>query len=253
MDLLSTKGETLAERSETGDPTIADRVFATLHSAILTLQMPPGAKFSEAEIAKQLGVSRQPVREAFIRLAQIEFVRIQPKRATEVCKISEAAVLNARFIREALEAAIVRDACVHCEDGLIDCLEDIVERQRKAVDINERELFHDLDDAFHRSIAEGSGRGLVWTLINEQKAQMDRVRYLSLAFNEPVVIKEHAAIIDALRDRDAARAEAAMRHHLSRINSLIAVLRQQHPQYFAAPEGDGSPPETVKEPDDPAP
>jgi DNA-binding GntR family transcriptional regulator len=235
-----------AERPETGDPTIADRVFTTLHSAIITLQMPPGAKFSEAEIAKQLGVSRQPVREAFIRLAQIEFVRIQPKRATEVCKISEAAVLNARFIREALEAAVIREACANRSETLIDCLEDIVERQRKAVDINERELFHDLDDAFHRTIAEGPGRGLVWTLINEQKAQMDRVRYLSLAFNEPVVIKEHATIIDALRDRDTARAEAAMRHHLSRINSIIAVLRQQHPQYFAAPE-------TIKGPDKPAP
>ncbi|RCS22230.1 GntR family transcriptional regulator [Phyllobacterium salinisoli] len=239
MDILSTKDEKLAERLEAGDPTIADRVFATLHSAILTLQMPPGAKFSEAEIARQLGVSRQPVREAFIRLAQIEFVRIQPKRATEVCKISEAAVLNARFIREALEAAVVRDACESRSETLINQLEDIIERQRKAVAVNERELFHDLDDAFHRSIAEGSGRGLVWTLINEQKAQMDRVRYLSLAFNERVVIGEHAAIIDALRRRDAAGAEAAMRHHLSRINSLIAVLRRQHPQYFATLEADG--------------
>lgn len=212
--------------------TIADRVFEELYQAIFTLELKPGTKLSEGEVARRLGVSRQPVREAFIRLARIDFLRIQPQKATEVCKISEQAVLNARFVREALEVAIFRKACQDAPADLIPELEELLVRQKAAVDLKDKELFHDLDDLFHRRIAEGTGCGFAWTLINEKKAQMDRVRYLSLSFGAQVAWEEHCDIVEALRQRDAPRAEAALRHHLSKIEGIMARIREDHAQYF---------------------
>src|SRR5688500_7611656 len=68
--------------------TMGSRVFDTLRQAIVQLQLRPGDPLSEADIARQLGVSRQPVREAFIKLAEIGLVEIRPQRGTFVRLIS---------------------------------------------------------------------------------------------------------------------------------------------------------------------
>lgn len=70
--------------------------------------MPPGSRISETEIAAAYSVSRQPVREAFIKLAEELLVEVRPQRGTFVSLISVPAVITARFIREAVEADIVR-------------------------------------------------------------------------------------------------------------------------------------------------
>jgi DNA-binding GntR family transcriptional regulator len=75
-------------------PSVADTVFDELHSQILLLELPPGTKMSEVEVAKALGVSRQPVRDAFYRLSKLGFLSIRPQRATLVSQISSTAVLH---------------------------------------------------------------------------------------------------------------------------------------------------------------
>ncbi len=80
---------------------ITDQVFDNLYWAITSLKLAPGTKLSEADIAVQLGVSRQPVRDAFYRLSQRGYLEIKPQRATLVSRISEQQVSNARFIRAA--------------------------------------------------------------------------------------------------------------------------------------------------------
>ena len=71
------------------------------------LRLQPGQALSETEISKQFGVSRQPVREAFIKLAEAGLVEIRPQRGTFVVPITQRDVLQARFIREAVEVAVV--------------------------------------------------------------------------------------------------------------------------------------------------
>lgn len=212
--------------------TIADTVYEELRRAILELRLEPGSKISEAEMAKRLGVSRQPVREAFGRLARAGYLRIQPQRATEIVKISTREVMNARFIREALEVATVRKACAEAGDEMLARLDGLLAEQADAQADDDRQLFHRLDDAFHQVIAEAADCAFAWTLIDEQKAQMDRVRFLSLEFGQQVVLEEHREIVDALRRRDADAAEAAMRGHLSKIGGIIAQLRSEFDTYF---------------------
>ena len=61
---------------------VTDQVFEALYRKVLLVELPPGTKLSELDVARQLGVSRQPVRDAFFRLSKLGFLQIQPQRAT---------------------------------------------------------------------------------------------------------------------------------------------------------------------------
>ena len=92
--------------------TVKGQVLRDLRRAIVTLELPPGARLSEADIAQRYGVSRQPVREALIALSAVGLVEVKPQRGSVVVKFSTKHMLNVRFIREAIEVAVVRRACV---------------------------------------------------------------------------------------------------------------------------------------------
>lgn len=214
-------------------PSVADTVFDELHSQILLLELPPGTKMSEVEVAKALGVSRQPVRDAFYRLSKLGFLSIRPQRATMVSQISSTGVLQARFIRNAIEAETVRTACRVLTPEDFDALDEVIKEQRKAVKANDPVSFHGLDDQFHKEICERSGLAFAWDIIRENKAHMDRVRFLSLSFASQDAFNDHVEVMDAMRARDEARAMHHMRIHLSRIKEQIVRIRADHERYFA--------------------
>ena len=83
--------------------TATDMVFDALFEEILTLKLMPGAKLSEADIAKRFGVSRQPVRDAFSKLESLDMLLIQPQKATKVRGFSMELVEHSRFVRLAVE------------------------------------------------------------------------------------------------------------------------------------------------------
>ena len=107
---------------------IAEQVFRTLRSSIVTMRLTPATALSEQDIAGRLKVSRQPVREAFIKLSEIGLVRVLPQRGTFVVKISAKAVTDARFVREAVECAIARRASEGIGKAAMDDLRAILSR-----------------------------------------------------------------------------------------------------------------------------
>ncbi|QYK42784.1 MAG: GntR family transcriptional regulator [Paracoccaceae bacterium] len=218
-------------------PSVADTVFDELHKQILNLELPPGARLSEVEVARALGVSRQPVRDAFYRLSKLGFLSIRPQRATTVSQISDAAVMQARFIRSAIEAETVRVACHRLTAEDMDALDRILDDQAAAVAARQPLVFHNLDDLFHREICARGGNAFAWDIIRENKAHMDRVRFLSLAFASQDAFDDHVRIMDALRVRDGDAAVAAMRAHLARIKDQIGRIRAEHEAYFEGAGG----------------
>src|SRR5258707_289087 len=159
---------------------IADEVLRTLRSSIVMMRLPPGAALSEQEIAQRLAVSRQPVREAFIKLSEVGLVRVLPQRGTFVVKISAQAVTDARFVREAVECAIARRAAETIAPDGVDVLKDIIAEQRATVRAGDLAHFFLLDEAFHRGLAHAAGCIYAWKVVEQAKAQMDRVRFLSV-------------------------------------------------------------------------
>jgi len=210
--------------------TVTDQIYDALYQRVINLSLPPGAKLSEAEVAAQMGVSRQPVRDAFYRLSQLGFIQIRPQRATVVTPISEEAIRQAFFIRLALEIACIREAARKLTPAHHNALQGLIARQQAAIAADDRGGFHALDDQFHHDICAYSGLEFVWTLVKDNKGHMDRARWLSLSYNARNAMEEHKVILSALRERDENKAVAAIGLHLSRINDTLDRLRAEQPE-----------------------
>jgi DNA-binding GntR family transcriptional regulator len=213
-------------------PSVTDAVFEELHRQILALELPPGTKMSEVDVASAMAVSRQPVRDAFYRLSMLGFLTIRPQRATIVSPISEAAVMQARFIRSAIEAETVRLACERLTEDDMKALEGLLDGQKRCADARDAAGFHALDDQFHREICLRTGNGFAWDIIRENKAHMDRVRLLSLSFASYDALGDHVSVMEAIRARDASLAMDRMRSHLIRIKTQIRRIRDENQSYF---------------------
>jgi DNA-binding GntR family transcriptional regulator len=143
-------------------------------------------------------------------------------------------VMDARFVREAVELAIVRRACAEMNAAGIEALRRNLDEQRRTATDLDPVRFMDLDEAFHRDIALGVGCEYAWRVVEETKAQMDRVRYLSVPHATPVerLIAQHQAVVDWIAAHDADRAEAAMRQHLREILTSLPELADRFPDFF---------------------
>lgn len=212
--------------------TVTDQVFQAVYSAIVTLELAPGSKVSEAEIAKSLGVSRQPVRDAFYRLSELGFIRIRPQRATTITFISEQSLKDAMFIRIALEVECMRSAIKKITNEEIDVLEDLLKKQATAIETGELLAFHKLDNEFHRAICMIGGNVNAWNLIWSQKVHMERVRYLSLAVGAQSACDQHYNLLDYIKARDIEGAVVQLREHLSRVLVILRQVKQTNSEYF---------------------
>lgn len=213
---------------------IADQIYDELYRAIVFTDLKPGTKLSEAEIAKQAGVSRQPARDAFFRLSQIGFLVVRPQRATVVSPISEASVMQAQFIRCALEMETARMAARNIDASGLARLEGIIEQQRTCLAAGDTLGFFALDEVFHSAICEEGGHAYSWPIIKVQKSHMDRMRFLSLAINSSAALDDHTVILEAIRNRDGDKTAEAMRLHLTRIFDVLKRIRAQHGDLFVA-------------------
>ena len=210
--------------------------YSALRQEIIAAELEPGRQLSENELAGRLGVSRTPVREALVRLRDDRLVEIVPQLGTFVTRISDSAVEDAQFVREALECAAVRLAAERAgrDDGK--ALEAMVAHQRVARDAQDYARFSTLDDEFHAALSDIAGRRVAWDLAQRAKAHLDRVRRLS--FPQPrylaEMVAEHQLVVRAVRRGDPDAAEDALRHHLRMVLSALPALRDEHPDYFEA-------------------
>lgn len=214
--------------------TTTERVFQVVKSAVIKLELPPGSKISEAEIAKSLGISRQPVRDAFYRLSELGFLNIRPQKATRVTLISEQALLDARFNRMALEVECLREAIDKVTDADIEMLQKLIDEQAQAIKDKQQFVFHDLDDRFHQAIADIAEHPNAWSLIKGQKAHIDRVRCMTLGERASIAYGEHVDLLKHIKARDTASAEESLRLHLYSIIDVFKSVRLESPEYFVA-------------------
>jgi len=216
-------------------PPIARELYRALRQRVLSGELPPGSVISEVSYAEQLGVSRTPVREVFRRLADEGFLEIRPQVGTFVAPIRLAAVRSSQFVRETLECRTIRLAveCATQADDL--ALSQHLERQRPAVFAGNHLTFFPADEALHAELIRMAGHEAIWTVIQNVKSQLDRVRYLSFESQDWLgkVFSEHERIVEHVAKRDADGAEAMMREHLRTVFAAIERLMITKPHFFA--------------------
>ena len=214
-----------------------EEIYARLREDIVTLRRPPGTPMSDKTISAEFNISRTPVREAILRLVDENLVTAVPSSGTFVTKIHAEALKNAKFVRSALERAAAGAAARVATPQDVSDLKKIVASQAGAAE-NSQVDFYELDEAFHRRIFAISGHDEAWNTIIRSKAQLDRVRYLSLGNESRLsqVVKEHSAVVEAIaagRDIDA---EAAMLLHLDAAYVNVSRAVEIYQQYFAPPD-----------------
>jgi DNA-binding GntR family transcriptional regulator len=210
-----------------------DRAHDYVKRQVLTGAFPGGELISEGEVAAALGMSRTPVREAFLRLEAEGLLRLYPQRGALVVPVSSGesrAVIEARLVLEqfAVRKVIGRGAAVRA--SVFERLSAELQRQRDAVAQSDWEEFSDADRAFHDVTLQESGNAIVagfYSSLRDRQMRMNR----ELVMHEEritTILDEHRVIAEAVRDGDLQRTDEALRMHLMSTMRTLG-LAVEHP------------------------
>ncbi|MEO9516811.1 MAG: GntR family transcriptional regulator [Paracoccaceae bacterium] len=214
--------------------TSVDDIFDHLHAEILSLSLRPGDKISEADIAAQFGVSRQPVRDAFNRLATLDLLQIRPQRATEVKRFSTREIVKSRFVRAAIEKEVLRCAALNCDVQDAEDLDRELTAQRQAIEASDVDAFGRLDYVFHKIICRIAKAEFAFDVIRAEKSKVDRLCTLSLSKDDrmPALVTDHQDIAQAIKDHNPEQAIEVGMRHLSRLDDTIKQISITNANYF---------------------
>ncbi|CAO3435663.1 GntR family transcriptional regulator [Azospirillum argentinense] len=218
--------------------TAAAAIYRDLRADIVSLARKPGDPIVEKLVAEAFGVSRTPVREAVLRLADEGLVEVFPQSGTFVARIPIAALPEANLIRKTLEQATVRFAAERATRSQVAALQANLERQREVDASGCADGFHQADEAFHALIADIAGYPGFWPITQQVKVQIDRCRHMTLPYpgRLATVIAEHEAIVAAIADHDPDRAVKALGDHIDGLLLTIDDMRHATPLYFSPAE-----------------
>lgn len=199
--------------------TLSESIFEALQTAIVTGDLKPGEKIREAELARQFGTSRGPLRDALRRLESRRLVTNTPNAGARVVSLSGKQLVELYQVREALEGLTCRLAADNMTDVEIAELGHLLDRHEAEVRRKDgAEYFRqegDLD--FHFRIAEGCRNELLRSALCEDHYQLIRLyryKFSSRAGRPRRALAEHRQILEAIRDRDGELAELLMRRHI---------------------------------------
>ena len=214
--------------------TSATQIFEALRAEIVASHLQPGTPLADRTLVERFGVSRTPVREALIRLAEIGLVDVRPQFGTFVSRVPVSAIPEAVLIRKALEGITVEKAAEAALPERLEPLRHAIRRQKAAAAADDKDTFHEADEAFHAAIAELADHPGIWVLLTQVKVQMDRARRLTLPVlgRMDQVIAEHEIILDRIAANDPTGAKDAMMTHLSAVIPDVAELKGRYPNYF---------------------
>ncbi|MCB1471059.1 MAG: GntR family transcriptional regulator [Rhizobiaceae bacterium] len=214
--------------------TSVDMVFEHLYDEIVSLNLLPGDKISEAEIASKFGLSRQPVRDAFSRLENLDLLLIRPQKATEVRRFSTQEITKSRFVRACIEKEVLRRAAQHCTDADAALMDAALAEQEIAVKERDYEKFGDLDYEFHHLLCKIANVEFAFEVIAFEKAKVDRLCVLSISKEDRMgtLVEDHRKIAEHIRNGNGEGAVEVGMTHLSRLDDTIKSIFRNNPDYF---------------------
>lgn len=211
---------------------IAPQIVEYLREKILELELAPGTSLSRLELQKQFGLSQTPVRDALMRLEEEGLVTVYPQYATLVSKIDINLARQSHFMRRAVEQEIVHELASKPDRRFINRLVDVNAKLKTLVSSDEYGTFLRHDRDFHYILYEEAGLEDVWPVVRRHSGHIDRLRRLNLPnVGKARVVDNHDAIIEGLAACDPARAEEAMKIHLSGTLSMVDSIVERYPDF----------------------
>lgn len=214
---------------------LADRAHMEIQTAIFSRQLPPGTALSVPELARQLEISRSPVREAVQRLVHEGLAVAVPYKGAEVARVTVEDLQELYEVREMLEGMAARRVAEHPDEAFSGELASLLEEHDRLLAGPAHFEGHvNMDMRFHRSIREKAGNAyLVEALENLQGKVRLAMHSLWQSDGAPQrALADHRAILQAIQSGDAGAAETAARAHISRLReSLDSEARNLEGKY----------------------
>lgn len=215
---------------------VQENIYLRLRDEIIHLERLPGSAMSIYEVSDLMGVSRTPVREAFIRLMSESLIQVLPQRRTLVSRIDFHRVRQEHFLRMALETAALKAFLAQAEDTHFARMQSAIERQWQAAEQGDAKALLAWDDSFHQVIFDVAGQTLSWEIIRDQNGHDRRARMMVVRESGQArhSIKEHESLLEAFRAGEEAKAFRLLDDHLESLIAQEDELRKEHADYFEA-------------------
>lgn len=200
---------------------------------IISLELKPGALVSENELARALGVSRTPVREALQELQKSQLIEVFPQRGSYVAGISFEAVEEAAFLRRTLEIAITEELCDRITFDQMEQLTENVGLQEYYLNNGMSSKIMDLDNQFHKDLFLMCGKERTYNIMQSIMGHFDRIRILSLhTIKDIKIVTDHRAILAAIKSGNKEEVKDLISRHLMRYKFDKEELERNYPDYF---------------------
>ena len=202
---------------------LRDQTYDIIKNMIILREIEPGKKINEEHIAREIQVSRTPIREALCRLENEGIVRIIPRRGAFVSDLTETNVKEILLIREVLEGLVTRLAVENMDQKTLEKLTKVLEKVR-TIPETDRELIHytrsEVD--FHALLLDASNNQMLKNMMEIINAHLQIIRLRTVVIPERArkTVKEHQQILQAIEDGDADAAEELMRKHVRSVREV---------------------------------
>jgi GntR family transcriptional regulator, rspAB operon transcriptional repressor len=208
--------------SEAG-PLLSDQAYLAIRDLIVTLELPPGAVVSEADLMTRLAMGRTPVREALRSLARERLIDVYPRRGMFVAGVDArdlASLSEARAVLEPAAARLAARRLTESDKAILDQL--LAELDALGSTPDERDLIN-LDRRLHRFVYATARNPFLESTLDEQYTHALRIWFMALDRLPHLddAVKEHRDILEAIRRGDADQAAITMAAHIDGFETSI--------------------------------
>lgn len=219
------------------------RVYATLRGMAMSYKWPPGERLNEVELARQLQVSRTPLREAMNRLASEGLIVAEAKGGFRARTLDVKEVFDLYELRLALETSITNLACDRADKQALNELSDYLAGSAQAQEAASVDRLVELDEGFHNRVAGLTGNLEMGRMLASINARIHFFRWVDMQGRRDTTQKEHRAILSAIARRDSLAAQDLMEKHISRrLDQIVEVIRAGYGSIYLGEGPDASPP-----------
>ena len=204
-------------------PNLRDQTYDIIKNMIIMREIEPGKKINEEHLAKEIQVSRTPIREALCRLENEGIVKIIPRRGAFVADLTEINVSEILLIREVLEGLAARLATENMDEKTLEKLKKALEKV-SAVPEKDSDLidYTRSEVDFHALLLSASNNQMLKNMMEIVNAHLQIIRLRTVVIPERAqkTVKEHHQILKAIENGDAGAAEELMRKHVRSVRDV---------------------------------
>jgi len=217
----------IGQRRLQRSPGFVEEVFDIIRADLMSLRIPPDTRISIDRLARELGVSQTPIREALSMLEAIGLVTKQSYVGYRSAPQLNRKQLDDLFeVRLQLEPYAARRAAERMSDEKLAVLRRLAEHMDPSGEPISYDKFADQDAELHDMIAEGTGNSIIRDALSRLHSHFHIFRLRSQTEVATEAYLEHAKLVDALLRRDGPAADAAMRHHIERSYARLQSFAQ---------------------------